>query len=675
MNNHEVNQRIKKLRNLIDHHRYLYHVKDVQEMSEAALDSLKKELFDLEEQFPKLITPDSPTQRVGGVPLKEFKKVAHQTRMLSLNDAFSQQDLQDWQARMFKLLTEQEKNHVDFYCEFKIDGLAIELEYENGIFVRGSTRGDGAIGEDITQNLKTIEAIPLTIDYKKNLTIRGEVFISKKEFAAQNEIQKKKGLPPYANPRNIAAGSVRQLDPKITASRKLDSFAYDIITGIDTKTHKEKHEKLKELGFKTNSQNRYCASLYEVLHFYQHVGKIREKISYEIDGVVVIVDNNALFEKLGIVGKTPRAAIAFKFAQSQATTIIEDIKIQVGRTGALTPVAILKPVQVSGITISRATLHNTDEIKRLDVKIGDTVIVGRAGDVIPDIIKVLPELRTGKERNFVMPRTCPSCNTKLSRLQSNRGSRSAGEKSETGIIWYCPNQKCFARQRRNFYHFVSRPAFDIDGLGPKIIDRLLDYGFISDPADIFQLQAQDLVNVERFAKKSVQNLINSIAQKKEIPLSRFIYALGIRNIGQETALDLARHFYSLQNLTGAKLEDFDAIANIGPIVAQSVHEWFSDKHNKKLLDKFKKVGVKVMSPKKETKGKLSGKIFIFTGSLDSIERELAKEKVRDLGGQISESISKNIDIVVAGAEPGSKLAKAQKLGLKIIGEKEFLGMI
>ncbi len=672
MTKDQSHQRIKKLRDLINHHRYLYHVLDKAEISDEALDSLKKELFDLEQKFPDLITPDSPTQRVGGRPLAEFKKVIHYNRMLSLNDAFSKEDMQDWLERIFKLLTPNEREQVDFYCELKIDGLAIELEYENGVLKTGSTRGDGSIGEDITQNIKTVQSIPLSLgkfkiqDSKfkipRAFIVRGEVFISKKEFNAINEIQKQKGLPLYANPRNIAAGSVRQLDPAITASRNLDSFAYDIITDVKADTHEKKHTILKDLGFKTNNYNQYCKNLEAVFNFYQHCGKIRENLDYEIDGMVVIINNNAIFEKLGVVGKTPRGAVAFKFAQNQTTTKVLDIKIQVGRTGAITPVAVLQPVLLTGITISRATLHNEDEINRLGIKIGDTVIVGRAGDVIPDVIKVLPELRTGDEKNFTMPRVCPSCKTKL-------------EKSSTEVLLRCPNAKCFARQRRSFYHFVSKKAFDIDGLGPKIIDRLLDEGFISDFADIFELQEGDLAGLERFAEKSISNLINSINQKKVITLAKFIYSLGIRNIGEETAVDLARHFGSLKELQKAKLSDFDAIANIGPIVAESVYEWFNKKENQDLLIKFNKLGIKIKNLEKLAQGKLAGKVFIFTGSLDSIERELAKEKVRDLGGQTTESISAKVDFVVAGKEAGSKLVKAQKLGVKIINEKEFLGML
>lgn len=663
MDKHQAKERIQKLKKLIDYHRHLYHVQDKQEISDEASDSLKKELFDLEQQYPEFVTSDSPTQRVGGEPLEEFKKVRHREKMLSLNDVFSKEDLQDWLNRISKLLSPGEQSKLDFYGEPKIDGLAIELEYENGAFARGSTRGDGIVGEDITQNLKTVEAIPLSIDFKKNLVVRGEIFISKKEFEAINKLQIKNELPLYANARNTAAGSVRQLDPKTTATRKLDSFAYDIIAGIETKTHEEKHEVLKKIGFKTNAHNQHCKSLQDALHFYEQVGKIREKLPYEIDGVVLIVNDNQLFEKLGVVGKAPRGAVAFKFAQSQSTTIIEDIKIQIGRTGAMTPVAWLKPVQVSGITITRATLHNEDEIRRLDVKIGDTVIVGRAGDVIPDIIKVLPELRTGKEKKFAMPRFCPSCGTKL-------------ERSETEALWRCPNIKCPAREKRLFYHFVSRTAFNVDGLGPKIIDRLLDEGIIHDQADLFSLQEKDIVGLERFAEKSAENLIQSIQEKKEVPLAKFIYALGIRNVGEQTAIDLAEKFGSLENIKKAKLEDFESILNIGPVVAKSAYEWFNNEENIKLLDKLQKAGVKIINPKAEASSKkLAGKKFVITGSLESMARDEAKNKIRALGGQVSESVSKNLDFLVAGEDPGSKLGKANKLGVKILDEKEFLDLI
>ena len=685
MDKKETKQRIEKLKELINYHRYLYHVLDKQEISDAALDSLKKELFDLEQKYPEFITPDSPTQRIGGEPLDKFKKVKHFKPMLSFNDAFSEKDMLEWQERIFKLLTEEERKKIDFYCELKIDGLAIELIYENEIFKTGATRGDGLVGEDITQNLKTIETIPLKLrnikeikkdlerenlkdlikileeKTKTSLIIRGEVFISKNEFKRINNEQIKKGLPVYSNPRNIAAGSVRQLDPKVTASRRLDFFAYDIITDMGTKTHEEKHKILKILGFKTNSHNKYCKDINEVFDFYKHSQKIRDNLYYEIDGVVVIVNNNNIFEKLGVAGKAPRGAIAFKFPLKQATTIVKDIKVQVGRTGALTPVAYLEPVEIGGAKISRATLHNEDEIKRLGIKIGDTVIVGRAGDVIPDIIKVLPELRSGKEKEFKMPKKCPVCNGKIF-------------KKEGEAVYRCINPNCFAILKERFYHFVSKGAFDIEGLGPKIIDRLLEEGLVSDPADIFNLKEGDILNLERFGEKSAKKLINSINSKKEIPFSKFIYSLGIRQVGEETAKDLSDYFNSIEELKNASCNDLEKIKDIGPVTAENIYNWFHNKKNIEFLEKLEKAGTKIINEKKEG-GKFKEKTFVFTGELNSMTREEAKEKVRNLNGEVSESISRKTDYLVVGENPGSKLEKAQKRGIKIINEKEFLDLI
>jgi len=679
MSKPEVKKRIDKLKKLINHYRYLYHVLDRQEISEEALDSLKKELFDLEQKFPELITSDSPTQRIGGRPLEKFRKVRHPQPMLSFNDAFSKKDMEDWLERISKLLTPEQRKKIDFFCELKIDGLAIELTYEKGILKTGSTRGDGILGEDVTQNLKTIEAIPLRLREKEDLAkdlkkidlnklqdtiiARGEVFISKKEFEKLNREQEKKGLTKYANPRNVAAGSIRQLDPKVISKRRLDSYAYDLITDLGQGTHQEEHEILKTLGFKVNPHNKCCKNLAEVFKFHKSWQEERERLPYEIDGIVVIVNSNEIFEKLGVVGKAPRGAIAFKFALKQATTMVEDIKVQIGRTGALTPVAHLRPVQVGGVTVSRATLHNEDEIRRLGVKIGDTVIVGRAGDVIPDIIKVLPELRTGKERNFRMPEKCPVCGTKLIKPK--------GE-----VVWRCPNPKCFAKLRRYFHHFASKGAFNIVGLGPKIIDKLIEEGLVSDPADLFQLKEGDIIPLERFAEKSAQNLIEAIQPRKRITLARFIYALGIRNVGEETALDLAEIFGSLEKIKKASLEDLQRVRDIGPVVAKSIYGWFQQKRNIELLDKLRKFGVEIESLKIKAKSlKLKGLTFVLTGSLETMAREEAKAKIRGLGGEISESVSKKTDYVVIGKEPGAKFDIAKKLGVKIIGKKEFLNII
>jgi len=682
MNKNEAKKRLKKLRQVINHHRYLYHVLDKQEISEAALDSLKKELYDLEQLYPDLITPDSPTQRVAGKPLAKFKKVSHQAPMLSLQDGFSNEDIIAWEERIKRLLTEKEVRKLDYFCELKFDGLAVELLYQKGIFVLGATRGNGLIGEDITQNLKTIEAIPLELNFSgrreapsSDIVVRGEVLISKERFAKINKQQAKAGLPLYANPRNIAAGSVRQLDPKITAQRKLDFYGWDLLSDLGQTTHSQKHQILQKLGFKTHTNDftKHCLSLAEVFKFREHWLARREKLPFEIDGLVAQVNKVELFEKLGVAGKSPRAAIAFKFPLKEAQTIVEDIIVQVGRTGAITPLALLKPVAIGGAMVSRATLHNEDEIKRLGIKIGDTVIVGRAGDVIPDIIKVLPEMRNGRERAFHLPKECPVCGTKL-------------VKNSEDVICRCPNSKCKARQRRYFYYFVSRPAFNVEGLGPQIINQLSDSGLISDPADLFSLVVTDLLNLERFAEKSAGNLVLAIQSKKHISLSCFIYALGIGGVGEETARLLAgiinyqlsifkpKDFY--QKLSKFSLQDFQEVQDIGPVVAKSIYDWFHSKQNQLFLEKLDKVGIIIK--KQETRNKkqtLQGKSFVLTGTLQTMAREIAKEKIRGLGGDISESVSQQTDYLVAGDNPGSKYNKAKTLGVKILTEREFLSLI
>ena len=694
MDKDEIKNRIEKLKTEINYYRYAYHVLDKSLISDAALDSLKKELFDLETQHLEFITLDSPTQRIGGEPLKKFKKISHETTMLSFNDAFSEDDVRDWVKRVENYLGHSiisENLSDSFYCELKIDGLAVELVYENGIFVQGSTRGDGLIGEDITQNLKTIEAIPLEIlkpdeiaknlknlgldfnDYVINpvhLIIRGEVFINKKEFEKINKEAKKSGGKIFANPRNMAAGSVRQLNSKITAIRKLDSFQYNIIANLGQKTHEEEHLLLKAFGFKTNSYNQLVKSLKEVFEFRNYWGNKlrRKKLPYEIDGVVIIVNNNKIFENAGVIGKAPRAAIAYKFSPKESTTIIENIKIQIGRTGVLTPVAILKPVELTGIKITHATLHNFDQIKRLELKIGDTVIVSRAGDVIPQITQVLKELRTGHEKEFKIPTHCPIDNARVVNV---------------GAIWRCSNPKCGAKNKRSLQHFVSRTAFDIRGLGKKIIDKFLDEGLISDAADIFKIEEGDIAVLERFGEKSAQNIIREIQAHKTISLARFIYSLGILHIGEETALLLAKQ-YSVSSIKefiekykNLSLEDLQNIRDIGPKVSQSVYKWFYDKHNIEFLKKLEKVGIIIETEKlKSLKAeKLRGKTFVLTGSLESMSRDKAKEKIRELGGDISESVSKKIDYVVAGDEPGSKYDKAKRLGVKILTASDFFKIL
>jgi DNA ligase (NAD+) len=675
MNKNEAKKRIQKLKDLINHHRYLYHVLDKPEISDAANDSLKKELFDLENAFPEFITKDSPTQRVGGEPLDVFKKVEHEKMMYSLNDAFSRADMDNWENRNKKLLSGE---RVEYYCEPKLDGLAIELIYEKGILKIGATRGDGKTGEDVTQNIKTIDAIPLKLretseiikDLKneklpigdlENIVVRGEAIITKKEFEKTNKERERMDLSLYANPRNLAAGSLRQLDSKIAAERKLDSDVYALVSDFGQKTHEEEHRILKVLGFKTNNKhNRLCKSMDEVFDFYTYWQKNREKLPYEIDGLVISINNNNVFNRLGVAGKAPRGAIALKFPLKQSTTIVEDIKIQVGRTGAMTPVAILKPVEINGVTISRATLHNDQEIERLGLKIGDTVVVGRAGDVIPEVIKVFPELRTGKEKSFKMPINCPSCETKLI-------------KTENEVVWRCPNNNCFRRKIGWFKHFVSRSAFSIDGVGPKIIEKFIEEGLLTDPADLFELKEGDILPLERFADKSAKKIVLNIQSKKEVSFSRYIYSLGIRNVGSKTSLDLASTFKSIEEIENASIEKLENISDVGPIVAQSIYDWFQLKENREFLKRLKERGVRYFIEKRG--GKLLNKKFVITGTLEKMSRDVAKERIVFLGGDVSDSISKNIDYLVSGENPGSKHEKAKKLGVKILKEEEFLKMI
>jgi DNA ligase (NAD+) len=660
----EASNRIEKLKGEIEHHRYLYHVLDKQEISDAALDSLKHELYELEQQYPEFITSDSPTQRVGGQPLNKFEKVNHSWPILSLEDVFNIDELAKWTDKNRKVA----EGKYDYFCELKLDGLTVVLTYEDGILVQGATRGDGVIGENVTQNLKTIESIPLNLNQTKpaklpkKFEIRGEVVMTKKVFEAINRQQAKNGLPLFANPRNVAAGSIRQLDPKITAARKLACYAFEIITDIGQKTHQEVHQILKDLGFKTSPQSEYCSDLKKVEIYLKKWEKRRQELAYQTDGVVIVVNSIALEKKLGHVGKAERWMAAYKFPAEQATTIVEDIKVQVGRVGTLTPVAVLKPVVVAGSTVSRATLHNQDEIDRLDVKIGDTVIIQKAGDIIPDIVKVLPKLRSGSEKKFRMPDECPICGSQV--------IKPAGE-----VNHYCSNKKCFAVEKEKIIHFVSKKAFNMEGLGPKIIEQLINEGLIASAADLFNLEEGDLEPLERFAEKSSQNLITAIQSSKQVSLSKFIYALGIRHVGEETAAALAGEFGSLKQIKSASLEELKKIKDIGNVMAESIYDFFQNRENLEFLTKLKEAGVEPIKVKIKKSGRLFGKTVVLTGSLDSLSRDEAADKIRSAGGDISSSVSQKTDYVVVGAEPGSKFAKAKKLGVKIIKEKEFLNLL
>lgn len=719
----EAKIRIDKLKAEINTHRYNYHVLDQETISAAALDSLKNELFLLENEYPDLITPDSPTQRVAGEHLSKFKKVVHSQPMISLFDAFSESDMRAWAERNENFLKRSLKE--DYYCELKLDGLAINLRYENGLLVAGATRGDGKVGENVTGNIRTINSIPLKLempsakelkaigledgDARKVLRliengiieIRGEAIMSKKVFAELNKKYAKDGRAELANTRNGVAGSIRQLDSKITAERKLEFYAYDLLLFDSTKnksyargeiiTRRDQADKLANLlGLKTLRQNRICRNLDEVFSFYSDVEKKRVALPFEIDGTVVKINNLKMWNVLGIVGKAPRYMMAYKFSAEQATTKINNIIWQVGRTGALTPTAVLEPVKVAGATISRSTLHNFDEIKRLDLRLGDTVIIERSGDVIPKVISVLKNLRTGKEKNISAPSECPMCGGRV-------------EKVGAEVAYRCLNKKCYAVNLRQITHFVSKGAADLEGLGPKLIEQFLTGGLIKDAADLYNIKKTELLSLERFAEKKADNVIAMISARKVLSLERFIYGLGIRHVGEETAQLLAgkvveKMFNKKDNpsaknenisldelikiLSSFELGELENLADVGPIVSASVYDFWRNEHNLELLKKFKENGVslsleKISALKAASGGdaKLAGRSFVLTGTLESLTRGEAKDKIKALGGQVKENVGADTNYVVVGAEPGSKYDKAKKLGVKILEEKEFLAII
>jgi len=671
MDKSTAKERIERLKREIEKYRHAYHVLDKSLISDAAHDSLKKELFNLEAEFPELVTPDSPTQRIGGEPLDKFKKIRHEKRMLSFNDAFSEADMRAWLERLENFLGRKIKH--EFYVEPKIDGLAIELIYENGALKVGATRGDGTMGEDVTENLKTIDAIPLKIENKyRNLIVRGEVFLTKKEFERINKEQKRDGKAEYANPRNTAAGTIRQLDSKITASRKLDALMYSVVTDLGQRTHEEEHNLLKEIGFKTNNKhNKVAKSLDEVLAYRNKLEKERDKLPYQLDGVVVTLNDSRVLGEVGVVGKAPRGAIAYKFEPEESTTTILDIKVQVGRTGTLTPVAVMRPVSIGGTTVTHATLHNFDQIERLDVRIGDTVVVMRAGDVIPQVTSVLKNLRNGDEKKFKIPDKCPIDGSKI---------------KHEGAIWRCTDANCGARLRESLHHFVARGAFNIEGLGPKILNKFLDEGFIIDAADIFTLEKEEIAGLSGFGEKSAENILNEVESKKRTSLPRFIYSLGILHIGEEMARllaeELGRRGESPTKPTDLTMtigkwneEELMAQDGIGPKVAKSVYEWFKNPVHIKLLDKLEKLGVTIEKFKPQTPGRLSLQTFVITGTLESMSREAAKEKIEALGGHTMDSVSSKTDYLVVGENPGSKLEKVRELGVKTLTEKEFIALI
>ncbi|MGB2694405.1 MAG: NAD-dependent DNA ligase LigA [Dehalococcoidia bacterium] len=658
--------RVEELRSELAYHNHLYFVLDQPEVPDADFDGLMQELRALEEQYPQLITPDSPTQRVSGEPVAAFGIVEHQVPLLSLANAFSEDDLLAWHRRTTKLA---ERDDFAMVCEPKIDGLAVALEYRDGQLAIGSTRGDGVRGENVTQNLRTIRSIPLRVSGKnapRRFEVRGEVFMIKSGFERLNAERAERGEPLFANPRNSGAGSVRQLDPRVTAGRPLDCFVYGLGWAEGARvpdSHLETLQWLSTFGFKINPHIERYTTIDDVWRHCQQWTEKRETLEYEIDGVVVKVDDRRLHELLGNVGREPRWAIAFKFPPTQRTTKLLDIGINVGRTGSMNPYAILEPVNIGGAVVKMATLHNEEDIKRKEILIGDTVIVQRAGEVIPQVVGPVVSKRTGDERRFVPPKKCPACGTKVVRPE--------GE-----VMRYCQNNACPAQTFRLLEHFVSRGAMDIDGVGEQLAFALLKAGLVEDPADIYFLKKDNLLKLERMGEKSAQNVIDAIEASRKRPLGNVLFALGIRHVGSETATLLAQHFGSIDALLDASLEEIEAIPTIGPVVASSVHEYFHDKANRKLMRKLRKGGVQMTAeapPARE--GPLAGRAFVITGTLSAMSRGEAETRIRALGGSASSSVTKSTDYLVVGGSPGSKVEKARKYGTEILEEKAFMALL
>lgn len=683
----EVKERIAKLRKEITRYRYAYHVLNRSEISEAALDGLKHELYQLEQQYPDLITPDSPTQRVAGEPAKGLKKIRHAERMLSLEDVFSEEEAEAWAARLHKL---RPKTTFEYYAEVKMDGLAISLVYEDGTLAYGATRGDGLVGEDVTHNVKTIESVPLAlriatkseidaflkkykgeIDAKnvravlasptRRIEVRGEAYMRRDDLEALNRRLKKEGKPELANPRNAAAGAIRQLDPTVAAERKLQFVAWQLIGDVGIRTLEQAHDFVRLLGIPSAEYMRVCKDITAADAFMALVEKKRDRLPYQIDGIVLSVNDREQFASLGVVGKTPRGAVAWKFAAEQGTTVVREIIVSVGRTGVLTPVAVMDPVRLAGTTVTHATLHNEDEIKRLGLKIGDTVIVEKAGDIIPKIISVLPKLRPKSVTAFRMPARCPMCGSKV--------ERATGE-----VAVRCTRRNCFAKELKRLLHFVSRAALDIRGIGEKVAAQLIQLGLVREPADLFRLKKEDLMALEGFADVSSQKLADEIRRHRTVPLDRFIYSLGILHVGEETARDVAAAFGTFDAFARASREDLADVEGVGTVVAEAIFDFLHDDVERKRVDHLLK-HLRVARSAAPKKGTLSGTTWVFTGTLDSMSRDEAEAKIRDLGGHASGSVSKKTDYVVAGEDPGSKFEKAKKLGVTILSEKEFLKKI
>lgn len=654
-------KRIAKLRQDIVYHEKKYYVDNDPQISDFEFDRLMKELQDLERRFPDLITPESPTQRVGEKPVEGFPTVAHRLPMLSLDNCYSVEELRDFEGRIRRLLPGEK---IDYVAELKIDGLSTSILYRGGRFTQALTRGDGLRGDDVTANVKTIRSLPLVIGDRREVEVRGEVYLPFESFRELNREQENLGRPPFANPRNAASGSIRLLDSKEVGRRKLDAFLYYIyIEGRELPTQWEGLAKLKKEGFKTNPNSRHCQTLEQVIEFWEEWREKRDSLDYDVDGIVVKVNSAAQREALGTTAKSPRWAISFKFPARQATTKVLDIRIQVGRTGALTPVADLEPVRLSGTTITRSTLHNEDEIRRKDVRVGDWVLIERSGDVIPNVVAVMKERRTGKEKKFVFPDRCPVCG-------------SGAFRPEGEVVSRCINPSCPAKLRESLLHFASRRAMDIEGLGDALVDQLLEKKLVRAVPDIYSLRADDLVSLERMGPKSSQNLLAGIEGSKHRDLAALIFALGIRHVGERLARTLAAHFRTLDALAGATAEELTKVEDIGPKVAESVLFFFRQPENAALIRRLKEAGLNFESrTAKRGAGPLEGKTFVLTGTLAGMEREKAKDLIEGLGGKVASSVSSKTDYVVAGESPGSKLDKARQLKIAVLNKQEFLKLV
>ncbi len=657
-----IEKEILELRKTIEEHNHSYYVLDNPTISDFEYDALMQKLIRLEEENPDLSDPNSPTKRVGGAVLEGFDEVVHSVQMQSLGDVFSYDELMEFDSRVKQGLGEQKFEYV---VEMKIDGLSVSLEYENGKFLRGSTRGDGFVGEDITENLKTIKSIPLTIDTDAELLeVRGEVYMPRKSFETVNREKSQNGEPTFANPRNAAAGSLRQLDSRIAAKRGLDVIIFNIqqVTGKELSTHSDGFEWLKSLGFKVSPVRSVCNSMEDAYLEILRIGENRKDLPFDIDGAVVKVNSLAQREALGSTSKVPKWAVAYKFPAEQQETTVEDIIVQIGRTGVVTPNAVLTPVQIAGSTVSRATLHNQDFIEAKDIRIGDRVLVQKAGDIIPEVVSVLKEKRKGNETEFKMPTHCPACGEELFREEGEAALR-------------CLSSNCPAQRLRSIIHFASKSAMDIEGLGDAVVEQLIDAGLVKTSADLFYLEFEQLIQLERFGEKSAQNLLNAIEKAKENPLDRLLCGLGIRLIGSRGAKAIARHFGSLDNIMSATVDEVSSIDDIGEKMAESLVHYFAEPETVELIERLKLAGVNLEAEDTPQGGALEGKTFVLTGTLPTLKRSEAQKLIEDNGGKVSGSVSKKTDFVVAGEEAGSKLDKAQSLGVAVITEEELLRMI